>query len=223
MSFWVWFVLALIALVVMLLVSYLRLETFLSERGQQLKLHWLGNHIAFDIQKREFTWQLFAWHILRKPVVSTQPKAREEKKTRENREEGKVSFTVLRQERQRLGKVWRYLKRSINLEHFELNARLATPDPLWTGMLYGMVSSIIYPLQAFWPKAQLRLQPDFAHDLPSGTLNIALGVRIFRIVVLGFKVFPIVRKLRQPRDRKEKLYGSSNPTQRTRRGHASSS
>jgi hypothetical protein len=47
-------------------------------------------------------------------------------------------------------------------------------------MLYGVVSSLIYPLETAWPKVQVRIQPDFAGDLPGGTLNIALGIRFFR-------------------------------------------
>jgi hypothetical protein len=102
----------------------------------------------------------------------------------------------LLEERQRLRILWRYFKRSLHVERFELNARLATPDPLWTGMLYGAVSSLIYSLKAAWPQARLRLQPDFAHELPSGTLNVALGIRMFRLAVLGFKAFSIIRRLR---------------------------
>jgi hypothetical protein len=217
MNFWVWFALVLLVLVVTLLVSYLRLETLLSEREQHFRLHWLGNRIAFDLQKREVSWWFLAWRILRKPLGVRQPKAKKEKKPRE-----KLSLRALLEERQRLRKLWRYFKRSLYVERFALNARLATPDPVWTGMLYALVSSVVYPLKAVWPKAKLRLQPDFAHELPSGRLEAAFGVRIFRIVVLGLKAFPLVRKLRQDSQRKEKVYGSPNPSQRNRRGHASS-
>ena len=218
MNIWVWLGIAFVAFIAMLLVSYLRLETLLSEREQVFRLHWLGNKFVVDAKARVMSWWFFDWRILHKPFKARESKPEEEKKPRE-----KMSLKPLLEERQRLHILWRYFKRSLHIEHLELNARLATPDPLWTGMLYGAVSSVIYPLKAVWPKAQLRLQPDFAHELPSGTLNVVLGVRIFRMVVLGLKAFPIVRKLRLPRDRKEELYGSSNPSQRTRRGHASSS
>jgi Protein of unknown function (DUF2953) len=205
----------------LLLVSYLRLETLLSGKAQIFRLRWLGHRVVFDVKKRELSWWFFAWQILRRPLKSRQPKAKEEKKEKKPREQ--MSLKRLLEERQRIVELWRYFKRSLHIERLELNARLATPDPLWTGMLYGMVSSFIYPLEAAWPKARFRLQPDFAHELPSGTLNAVLGIRVFRIVVLGLKAFPIVRKLRQHSQGKEKVYGSSNPAQRTRRGHASSS
>jgi Protein of unknown function (DUF2953) len=221
MNVWVWLgliVFILVVLMVVLLVSYLRLETFVSEQTQVFRLHWLGNKFVVDAKARAMSWWFFGWRILHKPFKAREPKPKEEKKARE-----KMSLKPLLEERQRIVELWRYFKRSIIVERLELNARLATPDPLWTGMLYGAVSSIIYPLKAVWPKAQLRLQPDFAHKLPSGTLNVVLGIRVVRIVVLGLKAFRLIRKLRQPRDRKEELYGSSNPSQRTRRGHASSS
>lgn len=226
MNFWVWFALVIVALAVTLLVSYLRLETLLSEREQSFRLRWLGNKFVVEVQKREVSWWFFAWRIFRKPLGTRQTKTKKEKKYSEDEEENKprekMSLKTLLEERQRLHNLWRYFKRSIKLKRFELNARLATPDPVWTGMLYGMVSSIIYPLKAFYPKAKVRLQPDFAHELPSGTLELTFSIRIFRIVVLGLKAFPIIRKLRQ-HSRKEKVYGSSNPSQRNRRGHAARS
>jgi hypothetical protein len=108
------------------------------------------------------------------------------------------------------------------MERFELNARLATPDPLWTGMLYGLVSSVIYSLKAIYPKARLHIKADFAHEWPRGTLAVALSIRVFRVAVLAVKAVQLMRKLRVYRDRKEDSYGSSNPSQGTRLGYASS-
>ncbi len=220
MNVWVWLgliVFILLALVALLLASYLRLETRLSEGEQVFRLRWLGNKVVIDAKARMMSWWFLGWRMLHKPLKAG-AKAKEEKKTRE-----KMSLKPLLEERQRLRKLWRYFRDSIHVEHFELNARLATPDPLWTGMLYGMVSSVIYPLKAIYPKAHLYIKANFAHELPSGTLEVRLGIHVFRVAVLGLKAFPLIRKLRQPRNRKEHIYGSSNPSQRNRRGHASSS
>jgi hypothetical protein len=220
---WVWLgliLLVLVMLIVLLLASYLRLETLLSEREQIFQVRWLGNKVVADAKVRELSWWFFAWRILHKPFrTGTKPeKPKEEKKPQE-----KVSLRVLLEERQRLRSLWRYFKHSVHIERFELNAHLATPDPAWTGMLYGVVSSVIYPLKAFYPNARLHVRADFAHDWPSGTLELRLGVYMFRLAVLGLKALPLIRKLRKPRDRKEGRYGSPNPSQGTGRGYASSS
>lgn len=227
MNAWVWLgliLLVLLALVALVLVSYLRLETCLSEREQVFRVRWLGSSIVFEVQKREVSWWILSWRMLRKPLGARRAKPKElREKEEEKKPRDRFSLKPLLSERQRIRDLWRYFRRSIHLEHLELNARLATPDPVWTGTLYGLVSSVIYPLKAFYPKARLLVRADFAHELPSGTLDLRLGVYVFRLAVLGLKAFPLIRKLRQDRNRKEDKYGSSNPSQRTGRGYASGS
>jgi hypothetical protein len=220
MNAWVWsglILLIFIALLLLLLASYLRLETSLSEGEQSFRLRWLGNKVVVNIMAREVTWRLFGWRILHKPFKAGAKPKEEKKEQRES-----VSLKSLLEERQRLRTLWRYFKDSLRVEHFELNVYLATPDPVWTGMLYGLASSFVYPLKAIYPRAQLHIKADFVRELPRGTFNAKLGVRVFRIVVLGLKAFPLIRKLRQY-SRKEYRYGSPNPSQGNRRGYASSS
>jgi hypothetical protein len=234
MTIWVWLrliLLVLLVLIAFLLASYLRLETCFSERDQLFRLRWLGNKVEVNTKARQVRWWFLGWRVLSKPFkVNAKPKEALKDATslakdatslkKEPREKGLLK--TLWGERQRLRQLWRYFKRSIHVEHLELNAGLATPDPVWTGMLYALVSSIIYPLKALYPKVRLHVKADFAHAWPSGRLEATLGVYVFRLVALGLKAFPLVRKLRQD-SRKEYKYGSPNPSQGNRRGYASSS
>lgn len=222
MVWWLWIGLILLAIMSLVLASFLNVETLVTEQKQSLVLRCLQNSLVIDAKQRELSWYLFRWRVLRKPFTAAKPKRKKDKRKESKARQG-ISFRGLRQEKNRFENLWRYFKRSIHVEHFDLDARLATPDPVWTSTLYALAASVIYPLKAIWPNAQLYIQPDFAHDLPSGSLKLAFKARVFRLVVLVVKTVQLVRKLRQGRNRKEKTYGSSSPSQRDRRGYASSS
>jgi hypothetical protein len=85
-NIWVWLGLILLILFVvmaLIVISYLRLETLVSEREQVFRLSWLGNQLVVDAKARAMSWWFLGWRVLHKPLKASQSKVKEEKKTRE--------------------------------------------------------------------------------------------------------------------------------------------
>lgn len=219
MSLWVWLALGAAAFLSLLFASSIRFDTSLTHQERLLRLRYLGSAFVIDLQQRELSWRLFGWRVLRRPFGAEEAKPEEAHKEAKPRWD--VSLGRVRRERHRLADLWRYFRHTVHLERLEVDARLATPDPVWTGTLYGLASSFVNPLKAVWPQARLHLRADFVHELPSGSLNLALRARVLRLAVLGIKAFLLARTLRTPRIRKVH-HGNSRPAQRDGRGHAAS-
>ncbi len=83
----------------------------------------------------------------------------------------------------------RHLLARVRLDHCEARARLATPDPALTGMLYGVACSVVHPAQARWPRAELHVEADFIDTAPSGRLLLAVRVRVATLARIAWRVF----------------------------------
>ena len=187
----------LFVLIALALVSWLRLDGHLDgnldDPSGRVRLRWTLVAVAFDVRERRLEVQLVKWRVVRRRLGEERPSSRQESAPstastpRRRRFGGAAGGGVgaLRFYLQQL----RFAFARIRLDQLDLDLRVATPDPAVTGVLYGATCSLVYPLVAIWPRAQLAVRPDFEGSVPAGRVALAVRVRLATLALVAWRVF----------------------------------
>ncbi|TVR93536.1 MAG: DUF2953 domain-containing protein [Trueperaceae bacterium] len=185
---------ALLVLLALVLVSTFRvdghLDGNLDDPSGRLRLRWTLLAVVLDVRERTLELRLVRWRLIRRTFAEmrtdpdTTPTPREPRGPHPRRAGGAgiggLHF-YLRQ--------LRYVIARIRLDRFDLDLRVATPDPAVTGALYGATCGVVYPLLACWPHARLAVRPDFVGSVPAGSVALALRVRLATLALVAWRVF----------------------------------
>jgi hypothetical protein len=180
----------LVALVALVLVTWLRLEGRVGEGAVRVGVRWLALALAVDIGRRTIEVRLFGRVLSRRPMGGDDP-------PRPKRERARAARRVLPGVwLGRFDRAWRfyrgqlaYLARGTRLDRLDGSVRIATPDPALTGILYGAACAVVLPLAGRLPAASLDLEPDFLEEWPSGHGALELRVRLATLALIGWRVF----------------------------------
>jgi len=182
-------------LIVAMLLANLRLEASLTEQSVLVRLRWLGSTVQLSTQGRELSLRVLGVRVFRRSLILGRPKPKRRRKPKPTRESPGIIWTKLWEQHWRIQALWRYSRRHLYLDRLDLKARLATPDPALTGMLYGLLSAAGYALAPFVRTGTTRIEPDFLEDWPSGKLEAVLRTRLIHLLVVGLRGWWIFRRL----------------------------
>lgn len=189
-------VIALLVLIALVLVSWLRfdgkLDGNLDDPAGWLRVRWTLLAVALDVRERRLEVRLVRWRVLRRrlgeertgPPKPTEPdRAPAPRRPRRGRPGGGIADLrfYLRQ--------LRFAIARIELDELDLDVCVATPDPAVTGVLYGATCGAVYPLLAIWPRARLAVSPDFVGSVPAGRVALAVRVRLATLALVAWRVF----------------------------------
>lgn len=175
------------------LASFVRLGVCLGQDCMGVEVGWLGHRVGFDLRRRMLDWWWLGLHLLHRSIPKNEAKHKPRKQA-----QASPSITSVWQQRPKIIRLLRYLRRHLRWEQFEVWLRLCTPDPALTGMLYGFLCA--FPLKI---KRHLQAEPDFMQDWPLGRLEAALKIRTFDVLVLGWQGFSLARAV-SPRAKQER-------------------
>jgi hypothetical protein len=167
-----------------------RLDGRLDAPAGHARVRWTLLTVGFDVAARTFELRLGPWRLLRRGLEPSQRRAAD---VPARRRQGASRW------RPRLGGVassWRFYRRQLHFllarlrfDMLRADVRVATPDPALTGVLYGAACSLVHPLAARWPRAELAVAPDFVDTVAAGHLALAVRVRIATLAIIGWRVF----------------------------------
>ena len=188
---------ALLVLLALVLASTFRvdghLDGNLDDPSGRLRLRWTLLAVLLDVGERQLEVRLVRWRVARRTFAEmradpdTAPTPRRPRSARGSRQRraggaviGGLHF-YLRQ--------LRFVIARIRPDRFDLDLRVATPDPAVTGALYGATCGVVYPLLACWPHARLAVRPDFVGSVPAGRVALAMRVRLATLALVTWRVF----------------------------------
>lgn len=212
MNLWLFIALLLIILILaILLCSSIFFYLALNDKRKRGSVKWLGGSLYWDWSDKKTGFNLFNLKIWRGSLEKKEkPKNKKEEKKKE-----KPNYIAIWREKDTIAKTTKVafsamgdvFKKS-KLDRLYLDARIGTPDPALTGMLYGGISSISYPLQSFLPNTSINVYPDFEKQSFNGNTEISLKTKVrdlFWIAVKAFFLLPkmaiirLIRKLKKSR------------------------
>jgi hypothetical protein len=82
----------------------------------------------------------------------------------------------------------RRVARRVHVDRLRLHAVVATPDPAWTGELYGYGCAAASAARAWWPATRIDLGVDFAAELPRGSVDMTVRARPVWLALAGVRV-----------------------------------
>lgn len=92
----------------------------------------------------------------------------------------------------RLGRMGvRELRRTaghVHVDRLQVEAVVASDDPAWTGELYGAGCAVVAAVRSVWPRAEVRLTPDFVATSPSGSVEGTVRLRPVRFLPGALRV-----------------------------------
>lgn len=182
----------LLALITLILASFLRVQATLTQQDLTLQARWLGLGFWLVMPRQEFGLSWFGLEVLRRPL---RVKARSKKSHPAKRSRSGV-FSRLLLERSSLAKMGSDLKRYTYLERFDLEATLASPDPAFTGVLYGFTRAAQPLVERLWPKARVQVEADFWGEQTRGRLELALSLRTLGLAMLAWKSLVLMQRLK---------------------------
>jgi len=126
----------------------------------------------------------------------------EKKEKPKKKKKKKPNYFVLWQEKEVMLKAARIafssvidlLKKS-KVQRLFLDARIGTPDPALTGVLYGGISSICFPMRAFLPRSFINVYPDFQTESLGGKAEIDVRTRVRDILWIVLRAFFFLPKV----------------------------
>jgi len=193
-----WFILILPAIFILLWIlffSHIYVHLILKDETKRASFTWLGCGFYLDWSAQKISFYLFNLKILSSSLRKKRMQVKKAGKT------GKVNYIILWQKKDTIIKTLKIALRSsvdmlrkTKLNRFSLSLRVATPDPAFTGILYGGLSSLSYSLQPFLPGGSVYLYPDFQAETPRANLEISLKTRFFHALWIGFKTFLLLPK-----------------------------
>ena len=161
-------------------------------------LQWLNGSLYWDWPAKRIGFDLFNHRIWR---GSLEKKKETKRKRKKRKKKKKFNYIALWQEKGTLLKTIKIifssslaLLKRVRLEKFWLDAKIATPDPALTGMLYGGISTISYPLSTFLPPNSIRIYPDFETESPGGNMEIIGKIRLFNLFWFLVRTFFLLPK-----------------------------
>lgn len=196
MSIWLWIVLFLILLIVVVaLFSSIFFHLVLEDKRKRGSLKWLCAKFSWDWSIKKSGFDLLNQRIW---TGSLEKKEKPRKKKKKKRPD----YFVLWQEKEVMLKTAKIafssavdLLNKSKIQRFFLDARLATPDPALTGVLYGGISSISFPLQAFLPRSFINVYPDFQTESLGGKAEIDVRTRVRDILWIVLRAFFLLPKM----------------------------
>jgi hypothetical protein len=212
MNLWLTIILLLILFILsVLLFSSIFFHLVLDDKRKRGSFKWLCGSFYWDWSDKMTGFKLFNLRMWR---GSLEKKEKPKKKKVKKKKKG-PSFMILWQEKRVMVKTANVafssagdLLRKSKVDRFLLDANVGTPDPALTGVLYGGISSISYPLQSFLPNTTINVYPDFETQTFRGNTEISLKTKVrdlFWIVVRAFFLLPkvaiirLIRKLKKSR------------------------
>jgi hypothetical protein len=212
MSLWLSIILSIVVLILaIVLFSSIFFHLILDDKRKRGSLQWLGASFFWDWSTKKTGFDLFNLRIWRGSLE----KKEKPKKEKEEKKKKKPNYIILWQEKEVMARTAKIafsslgdLLRKSKLEKFILDARFGTPDPALTGVLYGGISSISFPLQTFLPDSCINVYPDFEAPSLSAKTRISSQTRLlhlFWIIVRAFFSLPkmaiirLIRKLKKSR------------------------
>lgn len=213
MSWAVWLVIVLGALVLVLLLalaSPLRLRGEVDERGGAGAVEWLGLGVDVDVRRREVDVRLFGRRLLRRPMGTGAAKeeteeakpdeAREAKPRREKRRSRRLPLRSWRALARAGLRETRTLLRRIHVDRLRLDGVIASDDPAFTGAAYGYGCALVSMMRGFWPHADLRWDADFVATRPRGRAELAVHLRPIGLLGSAWRMgFAFLRERRRNR------------------------
>jgi hypothetical protein len=171
--------------------SLLHIEAYVDEQGGLFSVRWLLSQVKFDTRTQVLDIQVFSVKVFGKKLgAEGRPEKKpKEKKKRRKKQRRKTSLRRLVEQSKAIVQSLAYLLAHLRLEHLELKATVASPDPALTGMLYGFASSLSSPVTALVPdNVSIAIKPDFEAEIPSGQLDGAIHIRVIYIVITAWRV-----------------------------------
>jgi hypothetical protein len=186
-------------LILILFFSHIFFNLILDDKRKKGSLQWLFGSLYLDWTTKRIGFDLFNLRIWRGSLEKNELR---KKKSDKSEKRKKPNFEVLWQEKNTLFKAAKIIITSIfdlfkksKVEKFLLNVRIATPDPALTGVLYGDLSSISFPLSSFLPGSSIYFYPDFKTKSPNAKMEISLKARLFDIFWALVRAFFLLPKL----------------------------
>ena len=183
----------LVALVVLVLSSWVHVDGRVDVGLARVRVRWTALSVAADLRVRAIEVAVFGLRVARRPFTDER-----------RREDGDVDRDAARaRRRHRRGMSWsqvragwRFYRRQLDfvlarvrVGHLVAHVRIASEDPAVTGIAYGVGCAIAAPLLRRWPTVRISLEPDFVAELPSGRGSVAARVRISTLALVGWRVF----------------------------------
>ncbi|MFQ5793727.1 MAG: DUF2953 domain-containing protein [Candidatus Bipolaricaulia bacterium] len=214
--------LSLFALLVVWLLTSFHFRVIWSETSRVIAFRWLFVTIGTDLKRKRFQLSLFGLRVFSRATDRRKPKKKKKqkpkKKKKKKRKRGRFSIRQLWRERDLIVEVIRIafrfivnLIRRIRIDRLHVEAQIATPDPAWTGFLYGTLAGITYPLNAAVPSISLAVRPDFESDRPTVNGELAIHLRLIHPVggvirlLFALPKWRLIRVLWKNRRRKSKI------------------
>jgi|GEM_PF-4535106 hypothetical protein len=194
-----WFILILAPVLILLWIlffSHIFFHLTLNDKIKSASLSLLGCGMYLDWSSQKISFYLFNLKILSSSLRKKRMQVKKAGKT------GKVNYIILWQKKDTIIKTLKIALRSFvdmlrktKLKRLSLSLRVATPDPALTGVVYGGLSSISYPLRPLLPPESVHFYPDFEADSFKANLDLSLKTRFFHALWIGFKTFLLLPKI----------------------------
>lgn len=183
------------------------LHLILNEKRKSISLGWFFIVLGADLASKTFELRLFSQRIISRTMRKKRKEKEEAKKAKKIKKIKKKGrgFDVsdLWKERDLLSRVlcifFRFLKdmsRRIHLDRFFVEADIATPDPALTGTIYGGLYAVCVSVNSISPNFNLKIQPDFQKEVPSGNADIAISTKAIDVVGAILKMFFALPKIK---------------------------
>lgn len=167
--------------------------------------------IGSNLKEKTFELGLWKRRFIRRKFKKEKKEVVEKRKKMKEKEEPKevekkktwFNLGVLWEEKDlflRLTKVaLRFLGdilRAIRWDKLYLEAEVSTPDPALTGILYGQLCAVKYSTEHFFPRACIKVQPDFVNQVPRGSAESTFSIRPLSLFTSFSKMFLNIPKIR---------------------------
>jgi hypothetical protein len=178
----------------------------LNDRRRSVILSWLVFDLGGNLKEKTFELDLWNRTVLRKRF-NKRPKEEVEK----TEKKGRRATEEIEQKRKKksrfdLGDLWRErglmlrivqvalrffsdILAVIRWDRLFLEVDVATPDPALTGILYGELCAIGYWADSLFPRAHIRVEPDFVNKFPRGSTESVFSVRLLNVVAPASRMF----------------------------------
>jgi len=166
----------------------------LDHKKKKGSFHWLYGSLYLDWSAQKIGFDLFNHKIWRGSLGKKEvpPKKRKKRK--------RPNYIVLWQEKDIMVKTAKIVFASMGdllkkskLKKFLLEVKIATPDPALTGVLYGGISSISFPLNSLLADGSIYIYPDFETESFKAKLEISFKTRLgdaFWVIARTFFLLP---------------------------------
>lgn len=174
----------------------------------RFKLRFLFVDLEYNKSTKTTRLKLYNINVMR--VVSTPEKMEEKQRKKELKKQEKadkkerITKAKVKKKRRKKSRVWnfwgavqeypdvfrKWLKQlsllvvrvisAVRIDYIRANTVIATPNPYWTGVIYGYGEALRSGLQ--WiPRVDISLHPDFETHTPQGDISLSITYRMYRL------------------------------------------